>query len=251
MSAMRDSPWFYLDAIPPVGETATLSGDEARHVLGSRRLSAGDSIVVFDGRGTIARTTMIEAPSRRTVTVRVDEVSHEPQPSPPIHLATALPKGDRLSMMVNMAAQLGAASILPMTCARSVVRVRPNLWPRLERITLEACKQSRQPWRPTIAPETTPAELSGVCDGPILVAHPGGRPLRDAVLDSAVTTSGTESVTLVIGPEGGFTDDEVATLTDAGALTVDLGPSVLRLETAAVAVLAGARLLLHGASDTR
>lgn len=248
---MRDSPWFYLDAIPPAGETADLDRDEARHVLGSRRLSAGDSIIVFDGRGTVARTTMVEAHSRRAVTLRVNELFCEPQPLPAIQLATALPKGDRLSTMVSMAAQLGAASILPLTCARSVVRVRPNLWPRLERITLEACKQSRQPWPPTIGQETTPAELPGVCDGPKFVAHPGGRPLREVVAESAGAASGDTPVTLVVGPEGGFTDDEVETLTDAGALTVDLGPSVLRLETAAVAVLAGARLLLHGASDTR
>jgi 16S rRNA (uracil1498-N3)-methyltransferase len=158
--------------------------------------------------------------------------------SPSITLAAALPKGDRQATLFSMATQLGMNRFVPLDCERSVARAGKGFASRTERTAIEACKQSRQAHLPTFDAPMSPAacvECAVQRDELVLIADPAGGPL-------ARIDAGGRSIAMLIGPEGGFTENELETMQAHGALLVSLGRSILRIETAAVAALAWARL---------
>jgi 16S rRNA (uracil1498-N3)-methyltransferase len=129
-----------------------------------------------------------------------------------------------------MGTQLGMASITPLLCARSIVKPSTKARGRWLRICLEACKQSGQPYLPQIHDPKTPAEFAGhmqVEEIGTFVAHTAGKSI-------ATIRVSADQVALLIGPEGGFTTQEIATLRSLGAMPIALGSHVLRVETAAV-----------------
>lgn len=232
--------WFFADPLPAAGDEAALDQREARHAGGARRLAAGDAITLFDGRGQIARAGIMEA-ARKRVCYRVNSREEQPPPWPRVHLAAALPKGDRQAIMLGMATQLGMASFTPLTCARSVVRASSGFADRAQRVMLEACKQSRRAWLPVVHGPASPVEVIAAADAMTLVAHPDGRPLREVMREDSMA-----SATVLIGPEGGFAEAELAAMDDAaGAQRIALGESILRIETAAVATIAAIMLVAH------
>lgn len=223
-------PWFLVDSVPEAGGAVLLARDEARHALGSRRLDAGDEVTLFDGRGRIGRASIGSRARDGAVPVRVIAVETPERPRPLVHLRSALPKGDRQSDLLDMAAQLGVASVGPLRCRRSVSvdEGRDARDDRRRRILAEACKQARWPWIPELVPEADLATVLAAAVGAghaIAIAHPVGT-AGPAIPDAS-------SVTLLVGPEGGFTDDEVDAARAADAIALDLGPSILRTELAA------------------
>ncbi|GMR03980.1 MAG: 16S rRNA (uracil(1498)-N(3))-methyltransferase [Gammaproteobacteria bacterium] len=229
-------PLFYYRDLPAVGETITLAGDEARHAAGARRLHVGNFLQLFDGRGAVARAEL-EAIDRRgkNLSARLTERHTEPPPLPSVHLACALPKGDRQAVLLDMATQLGITSFTPLLCERSVVKAGVNAEKRWRRICLEACKQSRRLHLPVIHKALTPAEAgsrAAAANHIVWLAHPtgGGFP-------SSHHSALASGVTVMVGPEGGFTEEEVAQVTALGGRIVNLGSAVLRIETAAIALL--------------
>jgi len=225
---------FFLSAAP-AGGRAVLEADEARHVSRVLRARVGDEIVVFDGRGT-EWTGRITAIGRD----RVELDTGSPRaaampPGPRLTLAVALPKGERQKWMVEKLTELGVSRLVPLETARGVAEATAAAQTRLERVVIEACKQcgrntlmeigAGRPLDRLLA--ETPA---GAC---VVIAHPGGGPL-----DAATVTPATAEMIALIGPEGGFTDDELAAADRAGAIRASLGPHILRVETAAIAVAA-------------
>jgi 16S rRNA (uracil1498-N3)-methyltransferase len=241
-------PWFHVPDLPAVGETCELSAGETRHAAGARRLAAGDGITLFDGRGAVA-AALVESVDRSPtrVVARVVGIRVEPPLRPQVHLAFAVPKGDRASTLIAMATQLGAASLRPMACARSVARPGRGFTARGDRLIVEACKQSRRAHRPALL-EVVPLER--VCDEAaaagmaMWMAHPGAMPLAETLRGGV-----PEHLLLLVGPEGGFAEDEVTRARAAGTTLAALGPTILRTETAAVAFLAAALLRVRVAED--
>ncbi|MHC4989464.1 MAG: RsmE family RNA methyltransferase [Planctomycetota bacterium] len=242
-------PWFHLPELPEVGAVATLDRREAQHATAARRLAAGSRVEVFDGRGTVAEARIIASDETRRGAVALEITSRRvvPPPAPLVHLACALPKGDRQSTLLSMATQLGIASFTPLECERSVARPGPSFDERAMRICLEACKQSRRAHAPDIAPAATPlraAEAAAARGDAVLAAHPDATPLREAL-----TPVGTcRGLTAIVGPEGGLTDVELDGLRAAGVTMLALGEAILRIETAAVALLAVLVLSPRGSS---
>ena len=237
-------PLFFAEHFPEAGATVALTGEEARHVAASRRLHPGDTLWLFDGRGGTARATLQRIGARgRELELQVEHRRTEPQPQPPIHLACAIPKGDRQQVLLDMATQLGITEFTPLACERSVVKPGAGNRERWRRICLEACKQSRRLYLPVIHEPASPREVAiqAVAAGVDLwIAHPGNR----AIPVSALTANQDQSrgATILIGPEGGFTQQEIDAVSAAGGTAVALGPGILRIETAAVALLAMLRL---------
>jgi 16S rRNA (uracil1498-N3)-methyltransferase len=207
-------PRFFVEKIT---HPAVLSADESRHALRALRLGAGDRVTVFDGRETW--TGEIES-TEGAVTVRLLEKLAVPA-LPRVVVAAAVPKGARLDWMIEKLAELGVAEYVPVRFARSVVEPGEGKLRRLEKIAVAAAKQSGAPVM-KIA-EETPVDL---LPSDALLAAPGA---ADAVPAGAGC--------VVIGPEGGLTPDEEARFTRR----CTLGPTILRIETAAV--VAAARLL--------
>lgn len=237
--AIVTEPLFYCAALND--DDIVLTGDEARHVA-VQRLRAGDAIAVFDGCGQVARGG-IQAISRNAVRVTVEERWREPRSAPDLELYSALPKGDRAAVLLDMATQLGMARFTPVRWHRSVAIAGERSQERWHRICLEACKQSRRLYVPEIAPPVA-AEAAAAAvrerGDYLFVAHPGmdARPALSLDLD------GAGRIALFVGPEGGLTEDEVAALRGLNVRFVHLGRAILRIETAAVALLAVTNALL-------
>lgn len=236
------APWFFHDGEFTAGAVVRLSDDEATHARSSKRLGDSDAIVLFNGKGAIAtaRITANEKKGRR-IDVELDQVDTLAPLSPAITIASAAPKGERATLLLNMITQLGATAFIPLQCERSVATGEKLAGSRGQRIVIEACKQARCAHLPMIAEPMSPNDvvIRGIDrDEVVLAAHPTGLPVRE-VVDHHLKDC---DVTLLIGPEGGFTDDEVNAMRDSGAHIVNLGRTILRTETACVALLSFTRM---------
>jgi 16S rRNA (uracil1498-N3)-methyltransferase len=234
-------PWFYLDEIPDEKKEVVLSGNEARHATGARRLEVGSRVCLFDGNGLVAVARIQALGNRgRNPVLLLEELVRQPRPQVEWHLASALPKGDRLGVMLDMLTQLGISSFTPLHCEYSVVKASEKSLARFRRIVIESCKQSRRAFVPEIRPALTPLELVNECQDKVWFAHPGG----NSPVQLTQATGNPASLTMMIGPEGGFSEQEVDLMQDRGAGMVSLGEAILRTETAAVALLAYAALAI-------
>jgi 16S rRNA (uracil1498-N3)-methyltransferase len=224
---------FFL-ATPPVDGRAELVGDEARHLARVLRAAIGDAVAVFDGRGSEwpARVTSI---GRDRVVLEVGPPLAAAAPPLPLTLAVALPKGDRQKWLVEKLTELGCARLVPLVTTRGVAEATPAAIERLGRAAIEACKQCGRTTLPEITPPATLAAVLAARDPNTvsLVADPSGEALGPLLAGHA------GAVLALVGPEGGFTAEELAVAEAAGCRRVSLAPHILRVETAAIAVTAG------------
>jgi 16S rRNA (uracil1498-N3)-methyltransferase len=233
---------FFLPAID--GEQAVLEGSEAHHLVNVMRAKAGTEVVLFDGSGAeyMARVGRIDR-SRVELTIRRrTEVSRELPVA--VTLAVALPKGDRQRWLVEKAVELGVARLVPLTTERGVAQPAQQALARLERAVIEAAKQCGRNRLMEIGHPHRFVEFAAEApaDAVRLVAHPGGRPLGELLANDERTRTVNTAHFFAVGPEGGFTREEVAVARRQGWRTVDLGPRTLRVETAALALAAAVAL---------
>lgn len=259
---------FHSPLIQP-GETV-LSEEEAAHAAGARRLRTGEAVELFDGRGNIGEGEILRI-DRRAVVVAVRTLRTLPCPLPPVTVFTAVPKGKRLPFMIEKLTELGVSRIQPLHFTRSVAEGGDPVskWPRW---ALEAAKQAHNPWLPEILPALTFAEFAdALADLPpsarktiFLADAQGESPFsalavaREAPACESATASANETNTedrreradgadmpglaCVIGPEGGLSPEEFARCEELGLRRLRLGGNILRIETAALAFCAMARI---------
>lgn len=214
----------------------TLDGPEAHHLVHVMRAAAGQLVTLFDGSGA-EFDAAIESVSRTSVDLRVVQRREVDRELPfPLTIGVALPKGDRQKWLVEKLTELGVTALVPLVTERGIAQPTAGAKTRLERVVIEASKQCGRNRLMQIAEPQAWAEwLTANRHDQIarrLVAHPGGTPL------AALDLSTPQPRQLAIGPEGGLTDTEIAAA--AGHLwhAIDLGPRILRVETAAVALSA-------------
>jgi len=247
----RPLPRFFVspsgDADGPALETGrrvVLPPAEAHHAVHVLRLRAGDPVEIFDGRGASAEARLAEA-ARGEVTAIVETVRTPiPAPAPALRLAFAVPKGKRLDWLLEKATELGAARLAPVRFARSVAGVEAlseAARRRWEARCIAAAKQSGRAHLPVIEPvaplaEALPPEGAGAA-GVFGDTGDAARPVG-AALAGLPSPFPSGAIHIYVGPEGGLTEAERRLLAGAGLVGVRLGPTVLRTETAAVALLA-------------
>lgn len=216
----------------------TLEGEAHRYLTRVLRMGAGAQIDLFDGRGQEATAT-IERVGPRDLTVRVlSRRTVERPATAEVTLLQGLPRPERMDLIVQKAAELGARRLIPVRAARSASgqTPRPERW---DRIALEAARQSGRAELMEIAPL---ALLGEAVNGAAL----GARDIRvvpweeapEAPSLASLVPANATAVAVLIGPEGGLTAEEVAAATSAGFKIATLGPRILRTETAAIAALA-------------
>jgi 16S rRNA (uracil1498-N3)-methyltransferase len=227
--------------VPHGGLTApvvTLTGPEGHHAATVRRLRAGERADVTDGAGTLVEG-IVATVGRDSVTLDVRAVHTVPAPEPRLTVAQALPKGDRGELAVELMTEIGVDVIIPWSAERSITRWQAErgekALARWRSTAREAAKQSRRPWLPEVTELSTTAAL----------AKRVATAARAIILEAdapdrlhAVSLPGEGEVLLVVGPEGGISPAERASLRDAGAVEARLGPTVLRTSTAGVAAAA-------------
>jgi 16S rRNA (uracil1498-N3)-methyltransferase len=177
------------------------------------------------------------------VCVRVPQVESTPPIRPAVRVAFAVPKGKRLDWLLEKATELGAASLQPISFERSVAGGKPLSDAKRERWLghcIAAAKQSGLNHLPQVNDIRRLDDLLMENDGLTLLGDldRSARPLRD------VLTGTVDSMTLIVGPEGGLNDAERAAAISAGAIPVCLGQTTLRIETAVLALLAGVRTMV-------
>jgi 16S rRNA (uracil1498-N3)-methyltransferase len=231
---------FYVSE-PIASGTVSLVGDEGHHLSRVMRARPGDLVTLFDGGGAEFPARVVKV-GRTTVELEVLECRRVNRESPlAITLGVAIPKGDRQRFLVEKAVELGVARLVPLETRRGVAQPTAGALDRLRRAVIEASKQcGRNRLMEVAEPSPNAAFFSSAPhDSVRLVAHPGGEPLP------SLRVTPTESdqplrpaVYLAVGPEGGLTDEEVSAALEAGWRQVSLGPRLLRVETAALALAA-------------
>lgn len=229
------------------GDRAILRGEEHRHLTTSARVRCGESIRLTDGRGSLYHG-IVEAVSKNRTEVRLTSRTFRERESPvSITLGVALLKGRKMDLVLQKACELGVEAILPYTGGRSIARVvagdraRQERW---RRIIVAATKQCERAWLASLRPIATwdqvLAEVAGH-DRAFVFHEKAGAVDWDKRLDPT-----PRRVLAAVGPEGGFSNEEIAQALSAGMVPVGLGPRILRAETAAIAVLS---ILQHRFGD--
>lgn len=227
-------------------EVLTLEGVEAHHLIHVLRAAPGRAVELFNGAGISADCTVRDI-ARKSAMLEVTEVRRHPMPDGPV-LWVAPPKGDRFRWLIEKATELGVSQVVPVLTERGSVSPRDAKIEKLQQTVIAACKQSGRYWLMELAaPVSWQNALASRSDSsPLLIADPGGT--SSALRTPALDPSGPPP-TFAVGPEGGWTPHELKLATDVGAEPVSLGPTILRIETAALA-LAGWWRLNYGASSS-
>jgi len=219
---------------PIRGSLLTLADAEAHHLLHVMRAHAGDEVVVFDGEGSefTARVVRLKRASVELEVLERRDVSRELECR--LIVAAPLPKGDRQRWLVEKLVELGVTRFVPLMTVRSVARPEPSALDRLRKTVIEASKQCGRNRLMEIGEATQAMEFFAqeAAHDLRLLAHPAETPLLEFMPHSV------EQIQLAVGPEGGWTEDEVTAARQAGWRTVNLGPAILRIETAAIALAA-------------
>jgi 16S rRNA (uracil1498-N3)-methyltransferase len=236
---------FYLPPPQCQGPALTLTGAEAHHALTVLRIKIGETVVILDGAGR-EFLCAVRAVDRKAVTLSVGQTHSSPAPSCRVTLVQAVPKGKLLETIIQKATELGAFRIIPLLSERvathldnDAVNHKSEKW---RHAAVEAIKQCGQRWLPQVdAPVTLPALLArGESFDLSLVGSLRGdarHPREYFRSFQADSKKQPATIRLWIGPEGDFTDSELAAIRNAGGLPINLGPLVLRSDTAALYAL--------------
>jgi 16S rRNA (uracil1498-N3)-methyltransferase len=247
-------PRFY---IPPADwnpEELSLTADEAHHLAHVLRMKVGERVTVFNGRGVEATAEIVDV-QRDRVQLKSLAVETSETLAAKIAIGQSIPKGKNMELIVQKATELGAAAVHPLITNHTIVRIDSReavkKWEKWSRVALEACKQSGQNWMPEVTVPQTPAEFFAdrlLSYDLKLVAslQADARDLR-SLLSEVENRTGRrpQSAIVLIGPEGDFTASEIEAAKAAGCLPLNLGPIVLRTETAAIHALSILGYELH------
>ncbi|HEY4759152.1 MAG TPA: 16S rRNA (uracil(1498)-N(3))-methyltransferase [Thermoguttaceae bacterium] len=227
----------YFVETPITSDHVSLSGPEAHHLINVMRARLGARVVLFDGSGA-EFLAQVETIGRNHVELGIlsrEEVDRELPFL--LTLGVALPKGERQKWLVEKAVELGVARLAPLKTQWGVAQPVQQALERLRRTVIEASKQcGRNRLMEICEPREWSDFVAETRGEPFrLLAHPNASRQKNELLRS---DEPIKSVLLAVGPEGGFTDKEVALAVKAGWCTVDLGQRILRVETAAILLVA-------------
>lgn len=217
--------------------------EEARHAIAVLRVSVGDEVVLFDGAGREA-TGRVARTDRKRLTVEVSHVERRPvELSRQVTLAVGMPRTHRQGYLVEKCTELGVGAIWPIDTDYTVTRPGSAAVEKWRRRAIEAAKQAERAWIPTIVePQSFESALKRIAEFNASSLTDTGPSLPSFRAFLASVPAGCP-VLVWVGPEGGWSETEARQAVEAGAVRTTLGPTVLRTETAAVAVCAAAAML--------
>jgi len=231
---------FFIEGAHASGARVTLATDDAHKIATVLRMTSGSRIEIVDSAGRAYAATLAVDGKRVEATLDEQLARDAIEPSLRVTIAQAIPKGQKMDLIVEKATELGAHAIVPLRSARVIGETtRENKIERWHRIAKSAAQQSGR----LVVPAVT-----AVHDWPALIATfpaydrvylpwetADPKPLRDAIADDVARA---QTMLVIIGPEGGFSRDEADRAVAAGAIVISLGRRILRTETAALVVLA-------------
>ena len=223
-------------------DQVTIKGDEARHIVQVLRLKEKDKIKVFTGKGKEYSIEIKEAGKKEVIGKILKESRLNTEPAVEITLIQGIPKSNKMDFIVQKVTELGVKRIIPVITQRTIVklneekaRARRNRW---QRIALEAAKQSGRAIIPEVDEVTTFVQaLNNISEENLNLIPWEEEETTSLKKVLKPITDHRVPITVFIGPEGGFTSGEVEAAKKRGALSVSLGPRLLRTETAGLAAL--------------
>jgi 16S rRNA (uracil1498-N3)-methyltransferase len=237
LTPVTGPPLFLVSPGDLTARVITLDGPEGHHAAAVRRLRLGERADLSDGAGTLA-AAVVTGVGKGSVTLDIRAVHTIPPPQPRLLVAQALPKGDRGELAVELMTEVGVDAIIPWAAERAITKWQAERgekalakWRATAR---EAAKQSRRAWLPEITELAATAALAQRVSTAYAIVLEADAPAK--LHELPLPESG--EVLLLVGPEGGISPAERATLRDAGAIEARLGPTVLRTSTAGAAAAA-------------
>ena len=227
------APYFLVATEAVDSDTLVVGGAEGRHAVTVKRMQPGEAVMVGDGAGRVGHGVVLSVAGKDELIVSITSRSTVARSEPQVMVIQALPKGDRGETAVETMTEVGVDVIVPWAASRCITswkgeRAQRSLakWRTTAR---ESAKQSRRAYLPELAPLASTTEVAQLVSsaGIALVLHESGH-LPIGSID--IPRAGT--IVIVVGPEGGVTEAELAELTSAGGLATVMGPAVMRTSTA-------------------
>ena len=220
-----------------------IAGDEAHHAIKVLRITAGEETLISDGAGNWVRAS-VENIEKKTFTAKVLERGFQPEKSPRLIVVQGLPKSDRVKDAIEILVESGVDLIIPWQADRSISKWQKDSLDKWQSAALAATKQSRRFRKPEIIAGLSLSQLLEIEseNSVVLVMHESATTKLSEVVTSKF--SGMSEILIVIGPEGGISDSELAVLEGAGAHIVGLGPEVFRSAHAGGAALSAVSALI-------
>jgi len=231
---MKETRYFY---VPDAATTTELPEDEAGHALRVLRLKSGDPLVLMDGRGCFYQAEVTVASNHHCLYRILQQLPQQPQWRGNIHLAIAPTKMlERMEWMAEKATEIGLDELSFLECQFS--ERRQLKIQRIDRIVVSAMKQSRKAWKPLVNEmEPFSTFIATHTEGRRYIAHCYEEVPRVSLFEELNKPADSADALVMIGPEGDFSIDEVRQAVEAGFVSVDLGKSRLRTETAGLSAV--------------
>ena len=232
---------FFVDQQLIADSEIVIEGEQAHYIRNVLRLKAEDPLIVFDGKAGEYPASIVKV-EKDAVSIKTGEFNPDDRTSPlSITLGIAVIKRDAMDLAIQKAVELGVTSIQPLMTSRTNVAEKSlkKRLPHWQRISISACEQCGLNVLPIVHEVQPLAQWIESTDGPGLMAAPGATQMFTNISPPAGST-----IRLLIGPEGGLTDTEQASAYEKGFSGINLGPRILRAETAAITMLSLAQALL-------
>lgn len=231
---MKESRYFY---VPDAAQQTELPSEEAMHALRVLRLKSGDEMFLMDGEGNYYRAQVTIAATHRCFYEILEKLPQERQWQGRVQLAIAPTKMmDRIEWMVEKATEIGVDEVSFLNCQFSERRLVKTT--RLEKIAVSAMKQSHKAFKPEINEMVAfKSFINAPREGRRYIAHCYEEVPRSYLFEELQKGDGKEDATVMIGPEGDFSIEEVKMAVEAGWISVHLGESRLRTETAGLSAI--------------
>jgi 16S rRNA (uracil1498-N3)-methyltransferase len=224
-------------------DSIEVAGDEAHHAIKVLRIKLGEEILISDGAGNWVRAS-VENIEKKTFIAKVLERGFQSEKSPRLIVVQGLPKSDRVKDAIEILVESGVDLIIPWQADRSISKWRQDSLDKWQSAAVAATKQSRRFRKPEIIDGLSLSQLLEIEseNSVVLVMHESATTKLSEVVTSKF--SGMSEILIVIGPEGGISDSELAVLEGAGAHIVGLGPEVFRSAHAGGAALSAVSALI-------
>lgn len=233
------------------GDILTIGHEEARHIERVLRLKDGDMAVFFDGMGQEYQVVLQRKENAPLTGRIIYENQRESEPALNLYLVQGIARGDKMDTIVQKATEIGIKAVYPVSCERSVVRLEgeksEKKVQRWQSIVREACKQCRRNIVPEVMPVMDfPCLLMEIANRPALMLYENEDKNSLKALLQREMYNGAAEIFILVGPEGGFSENEVLTAVKKGVVTASLGSRILRTETAG---LVAASIILYEYGD--
>jgi len=234
-------PKFFVDEQNIQSDLIVIDGDDVKHIKKVLRLNPGDSITVCDGKGNDYHASIKDIESNRVIAAILDVYKSGTEPPIEVTLFQGIPKSDKMDFIIQKSVELGVSRIVPVITERTVVKLdskkdATNKVTRWQRISLEAAKQCNRGFVPRVENPVDYEEALKLCQQSYLKIMPYEKENKYN-LKKCLYGCDPAKTAVFIGPEGGFSEEEVKKASASGVKPVTLGPRILRTETAGIAVL--------------